>query len=313
MTRYVPRPYISHRESGGEAAAMQKGETPPTGYGPHAASEWLAGYHDQKRSDAGVERSEFDEFEDMADYEDAEGRMHRHSLACSEASAASAAIRERVARTLPPLDVVLATMPEGLRETAQWPSRCYEVAQALLGTGLLAAAEVQSGPLMLCYGMYHGHVARDSPFAGRGRGMSRHGWLESADGIVIDPTRWVFTSEPPALHVDTIGDYDLGGTRTRMPHRARRPGFDEDGATTIDADPATMAATARLLGDAAMTERGTIGRAQAFWLSGLHLEALGAEAPAIYLMLEDSGHAGTVPTDHRQWCAAQINEGRWTK
>lgn len=313
MTRYVPRPYVSHRDSGGEAAAMQGGETPPAFYGPHAQSEWLAGYHDQKRSDAKLEQGEFDELDDVGDFDDVEERMHRHSLAASEAAAASAAIRDRVARTLPPLDVLLGEMPEGLRETSQWPNRCYEVAQAVIETGLLAAAEVHCGPLMLCYGMYHGHVAKDSPFAGRGRGMSRHGWLESADGIVIDPTRWVFTSERPALHVDRIGDYDLGGMRTRMPHRRRRPDFDEVEATTIDADRPTIAAAARLLGDEAMAERGTIGKAQAFWLSGLHLEALGVDAPAIYLMLEDSGHAGTVPTDHRQWCAAQIKEERWTK
>lgn len=294
---------------------MQKDAVPPDHYGPHASSEWLAGYHEQRRNDLRIEQDELGGMDDENDavFEDAEADIRDQARAAAEASAASAAIRERVGRTLPPLDVVLAEMPEGLRETAQWPKRCYEVAAALLDTGLLAAAEVQAGRFMLCYGMYHGHVAASSPFAGRGRGMSRHGWLETVDGIVVDPTNWVFTSTKPLIHVDRIGDYDLGGTRTRMAYRGHRPAFDAAEEQRLIGDARTIAAAAKLLGDADLAERGTIGKAQAFWLSGLHLEALGMDAPDIYLMLEDSGHAGTVPTDHRQWCAAQIDEGRWKR
>jgi hypothetical protein len=94
-----------------------------------------------------------------------------------------------------------------------WKGNCYGVADALLNSGLLQPVIDRFGMIQVTYGQYFGVVLKGNQFSDKA--LIRHGWLELEEGIVIDPTYWVFVNEEPELRVCGVEDYDLAARRLR--------------------------------------------------------------------------------------------------
>lgn len=75
------------------------------------------------------------------------------------------------------------------QRASKWKGNCYGIAGALVAKKLVEGVAV--------YGLYHGHIAKTSMFAGQP--FARHGWVLAPDGTVIDPTRWVFEDVEPYI------------------------------------------------------------------------------------------------------------------
>jgi hypothetical protein len=102
----------------------------------------------------------------------------------------------------------------------KWPGNCHAVAT------LLVEHKIVKGETR--YGIWLGFIHPKSFFASR-HGPARHGWIEKADGTIVDPTRWVFEAAPPYIYVGPDnGEYDFGATTLRQMGRGPCPAFNPD-------------------------------------------------------------------------------------
>jgi hypothetical protein len=179
---------------------------------------------------------------------------------------------------------------------ASWRGNCFAVSVATLESGVLDEFQKKHGPLFPTYGMY------DGPIASGRRGMSRHGWLESVDGFVVDATRWVFTNEYPHLWAGPLDDYDLAGMRFRSAYRPDSPPKAEGQQIALGInDPHHLRAFDRVLGDSIVSSTGMITANRLHFLLNSPLEKLGADA-AMFIGTADRLNRGVlVPIDTRLW------------
>jgi len=83
----------------------------------------------------------------------------------------------------------------------KWPGNCHAIAHAIVKAKLVDGIAV--------YGHWTGPVHPQSSFYSRSKaGFCRHGWVELADGRVLDPTRWVFENVKPYLYIGDPADFD---------------------------------------------------------------------------------------------------------
>ena len=100
---------------------------------------------------------------------------------------------------------------------SDWPGNCYAVACQMLKCKM-----VKGRP---AYGNYHGPVAPSSMFFGKK--VVRHGWIERADGMIVDPTRWVFEGVEPYIYEGLPSmEYDEGANLLRARFARPAPIFD---------------------------------------------------------------------------------------
>jgi len=76
-----------------------------------------------------------------------------------------------------------------------WKGNCYAVACDIVKVGLVKGEAV--------YGHWRGRVAKTSMFHREddALGICRHGWVETDEGFIFDPTRWVFEDAEPYIFV----------------------------------------------------------------------------------------------------------------
>ncbi len=101
----------------------------------------------------------------------------------------------------------------------EWPGRCFDVARALLReTGLDGHA---------AYGLWTGPVVPSAFFDGKDAQV-RHGWIVTAEGLIVDPTRFVFERSAPYIYYGTNDFYANGQTIdwqvTAPARQAKAPG-----------------------------------------------------------------------------------------
>lgn len=201
---------------------------------------------------------------------------------------------------------LLPSLPDvagALGAPENWAGNCYATAHKLKESGLLAAMEEEFGAVKLCYGIYDGEIASDSMFARKP--FARHGWLEFEEGIVVDPTYWVFVGEEPSLRVADVGNYDLAASRLcqRVRNDTKPPPFDESHGVirwTIN-DPDVTAFVEVLLGEHSQIGDGVLSRGQAHWLGNRPLSALGNRAEELYRALKVLGLSALIPLDNRHY------------
>jgi len=184
-----------------------------------------------------------------------------------------------------------------------WPGRCHEVAVA-------AASLVDGGEAV--YGHYRGPVDphgywrdyRNNPFI-------QHGWVELADGGVLDPTRWSFTDDEPEIAIfddwEAEEEYDKGGQRLRADLMKPPPPWDPSARTVSLAVPKGS--------DLEMTLNTLIGEdqhgtddddgyvltvMQAGWLANLPYATLAPHQREIYELLDKVNLLAFVPQDNQQ-------------
>lgn len=207
-------------------------------------------------------------------------------------------IHSRIADMVPDMD----TLQKVVGPFEKWVFNCYGVASTILKSGVLQEIEDTFGPIKLCHGMFRGEIAPNSPFKTL---LAQHGWLELEDGIVIDPTYWVFEGVEPYVRVASINDYDLGATdlKRRVLKNINPPEFGEIDAAVKwhDSDPFANDAVDNLLGTHSHIKDGLISKQQAFWLANLPLDVLGEQAPNIYRALENMKMAAFIPIDNREY------------
>lgn len=172
---------------------------------------------------------------------------------------------------------------------AEWPGNCYGVACAVLNAGLVEGRPV--------YGHYLGRIAAGSIF--EGKPLVHHGWIETTDGKVIDPTRWVFEcAEPYLFQVEAkhASDYDEGGNQYRL--KACKPAPEhnpQEQLFTLDEGVVTM--ISGMLGRPAPQPQ--ICLSELFWLANLSLLSLKDWAEPLYHEINRLGMLSLVPVDNK--------------
>lgn len=227
---------------------------------------------------------------------------HPAEVARTDAWLAERSARFRIGRAKELLPT-LADVAGALGAPENWAGNCYATSQKLKESGLLKALEKEFGEARLCYGVYTGEIHPDSMFAKAA--FSRHGWLEFDEGIVVDPTYWVFAGEEPSIRVAGLEEYDLAASRLRQRifNNTTPPAFDaEQGVVrwTVN-DPDVTAFVEMLLGEHSRLNEGQISRGQAHWLGNRPLSALGSRAEELYVALKAVGLSALIPIDNRAY------------
>lgn len=272
------RPYESHSTQGAEAWLSGKNEADnPYPEGSLARDLWLEGH-----LDAMVQS----------------GDLNRTAEDCAKVYLEDTILEARRAESRLRLDLPSAMeVAESIEfPLSKWPGNCYAVAVAMLESGILEPFQEQHGRLFPAYGMY------DGPLAHGHRRMNRHGWLESAEGFAVDPTRWVFTGEYPHIWAGRLDDYDLAGMRLRSVYRSLQAPKPEGETLWLGLnDPADLAAFDRMLKDRSVSVTGRITPNRLHWIVTSPIEAMGSDAPLFLATADRLGLGGFVPTDTRLW------------
>jgi hypothetical protein len=187
----------------------------------------------------------------------------------------------------------------------RWVNRCHEISCKMLKAKLVVGVDR--------YGHYYGPVSKKHPR--HGWPFQRHGWIETPDKQVIDPTRWCFQMREPYLYFGIGRDYDVGGQRASFERRGPYPAGPHDESQDSPRLTESQRAERRQLTQLEVTG-GALERLveltggqdrdfniyQLFWLANLPLAWWGDDAPAIYAALHKAGHKAKIPTDY--WRAA---------
>jgi hypothetical protein len=171
----------------------------------------------------------------------------------------------------------------------EWPGNCYAVACKVLAAGLLIGRAV--------YGHYLGPIRPGTMF--HGKPIVHHGWIETPDGRIVDPTRWVFMGAAPYIHEATspCPDYDEGGNVWLLSRQRPAPEHDP-GSDSVEMPTAFRPLASSLLSRQQVQSRLTT--MEAHWLATLSLIALGDRAKPLYEALVALGFAALIPIDNRR-------------
>ena len=185
---------------------------------------------------------------------------------------------------------------------SSWPGNCYAIACQILEQGIVSGRAV--------YGHYLGEIAETSYFNyAIGTGFVRHGWISAEDGSIIDPTRWVFDSVEPYLHV-TKGDdpaYDEGGNTLLI--KLMRPTPEHN--SECPSRRLIEGSGDRYLAGSMLQRKGpqeALTMDEAHWLATLPLQLLSANAIPVYMLLCKLGWKALIPYDNYQKIRAQSQQ-----
>jgi hypothetical protein len=210
-------------------------------------------------------------------------------------------------------------------EVSAWPGRCFEVASKIVDAFQWADAQA-------VYGLYLGPVSkRCTTFTPAAQSTVRHGWIVTREGVLVDPTAWVFAAQAPALRVlvpgtdealDHRDEYDEGAEALCGAFRGPFPPpkgeilvvADEDLlrslktlavhlspgvsiAQALLALHATQDAAQRDAADGASPQQG-FTKEQLAWLSRTPYTRLGVDLAArFYTFLKAQGLQAVIPVD----------------
>lgn len=84
----------------------------------------------------------------------------------------------------------------------QWAGNCFGIACAMVEAGIVEGTAL--------YGHWIGPIHPRSYFSSRaGHRFCQHGWIETEDGEVVDPTRWAFENKDPYIYIGIEEDSDV--------------------------------------------------------------------------------------------------------
>ena len=187
-------------------------------------------------------------------------------------------------------------------KAARWDGRCHEVSCKMLKARLVPGEER--------YGHYYGPVSEDHP--SHGRPFQRHGWIETPNGLVVDPTRWVFEcTRPYIFHGPGDDEYDAGGQAVIEGRTSPYPAHPNASAdVSVNLTEAQREARRKIFqleisgppqAHLASLTGGQVkdfGGDQLFWLANLPLSLLGEHARAIYEAIVEAGQKAYIPIDN---------------
>lgn len=173
--------------------------------------------------------------------------------------------------------------------TEQWAGSCYAVACAFVQTGLKGTPR---------YGHWTGPVSRHCQIdRWVEQSIIHHGWVEMPDGIIVDPTRWVFEAAKPYIYVGENDYYDVGGNKLREEMLSPYPKYDRAKAQKhVDFGEAT-----EFVRKLTRSQRRAFTIEQLCWIANLPLSRLGTHAKRVYSCLIAADLAGMIPIDNRRF------------
>lgn len=170
---------------------------------------------------------------------------------------------------------------------ASWPGNCYAVATSMVRCKVVKGRAV--------YGNYLGAIHPASMF--HGKPVVRHGWVVQKDGLIVDPTRWVFESADPYVYVGlpTL-EYDEGANLLRAQYARPAPIYDPNKQMATVPEGPARELFAALLG---MSEvRAKVNTEQVFYLANMALQHLGEDAKLVYQTVLQMELQVFVPVDN---------------
>lgn len=190
----------------------------------------------------------------------------------------------------------------------RWPGSCYGVALRVVECFRIPNTHA-------VYGHYLGPVAHSCALFSR-RTLIRHGWILAGDGLIIDPTRWVFEAAEPYIASfprggtgTAYGDYDEGGEQWIRSSCGPPPVFrgDEKRFPPPD-DPGLARFLKRYMnarGRYAPDPAGNLSLGQMFWIAKQPYSDLGAHGQTLYRWLLSLGLRGLIPIDFQRRAARE--------
>lgn len=179
---------------------------------------------------------------------------------------------------------------------ADWGGNCHRISSLMVDKQLVPNGRVTRG-------LWIGDITLGNRFSGRP--FTGHSWIETPDGTIVDPTRWVFLNEPPRVYVGpNDGNYDRGGNKTRQADAPPYPDYDSgDRPQTLIVSEDALTRIGELVNNWAKfnTCANNIGRfswKQFHWISHLDPDDLGEYAEEIYLGLADLHWKASIPLDN---------------
>lgn len=172
----------------------------------------------------------------------------------------------------------------------KWEGNCYGIACQMLIHDVLEGRP--------CYGHYHGAVAPDTLFSGRQ--IVRHGWIETKDGYIVDPTRWAFENVEPYIFTKkkTLAkEYDEGGQKLLKLNMAPAPEHDALKAVCTIDDESMSFFISSMLKRKKIQNQLTV--AECHWLGKLPLDVLGDNAKKLYQFMIDKKEGAWIPFDNK--------------
>lgn len=183
----------------------------------------------------------------------------------------------------------IATVEKAIGRLAEgWEGKCYEIACAML------RADVVKGTAR--YGHWTGPVEKGSRF--HGRSVVPHGWIETPNKAIIDPTRWVFEVASPYIYEGKNDFYDTAANGFRRQNARPCPLFDEKAGPVIllPERGKTRAALNALLPKGA-SDGNKITLQQIHWIA---TQPPDENAKLIYEWLIKKKHGAFIPVDNRE-------------
>lgn len=172
----------------------------------------------------------------------------------------------------------------------EWEGNCYGIACQMLVHDVLEGRP--------CYGHYHGEIAPNTLFSDRP--IVQHGWIETKDGYIVDPTRWVFENVSPYIFTkkkSLAKEYDEGGQR--LLKLTMLPIPDHDSSKTVcSIDDEKMAFLI-----SSMLKRKNIQNnltmMECHWLGKQPLDILGDNAKNLYQFMINKNQSAWIPLDNK--------------
>lgn len=183
---------------------------------------------------------------------------------------------------------------------SKWPGNCDTIAHAMLAAGLVPGGVSR-------YGHFLGKVHPRSIFYETWllSGFSRHGWIE-CDGLVYDPTRWVFECSDPYIYIGPkTAEYDVGGNLLRGLLRGPFPKNTRDHPqiklfSELDSTTGEWLWTYVAEQKQRFDRNTALSIDQVCWFANLSPDELGPLAKPLYSALEKLGLDAMIPIDNKR-------------
>ena len=169
-----------------------------------------------------------------------------------------------------------------------WKGNCYYISCLIVKSGLVEGKAV--------FGKYYGYIDNGSMFAGSI--FTNHGWIETPEGQIIDPTRWVFENKEPYIFETNKNnkDYDRGSNIMKEIFVSSVPEFNSSGRVIEINNNEIEGILASFLGD--KKEDNVVCVGQAMFVGSQSLKLLGDNAKPLFTWFKDNSLEVFIPLDN---------------
>lgn len=184
----------------------------------------------------------------------------------------------------------------------EWPGNCFGVASKLV--------EALEWDATAVYGHYLGPIAATCTMFSPNC-VTHHGWVLTKQGVVVDPTRWVFEDVQPSIAIyepwvadsEELSQYDEGGEQWLRDNPKPVPAFDASmkKASLLEGEGgvALQQFVSSYMSFASMKkeELTELSLNQIVWLANQPYTKLGTSAKLVYEWLVSIKRKGLIPID----------------